>query len=219
MGAAARLCVVRFGWIQAEGLCSGSMKRPLLVCMLGSLCAVSTAFATTYVRVEKDGTKTYSDRPMPGGQAIVISPAQTYSAPTPSPSGQSGVPQEQQLLGQIDTFTYDSCELAPKTDETFTNPERVVVGVTVSPNLRVGDTVDLRIDGTSVGGPTTISHTMESAYRGSHTASVQVKDRFGKSLCSSSSTFHVFRPSLNSPARQVPPPPPKPQPKPKPKGG
>ena len=57
------------------------MKRSSLVVLLGSLCAVSTALATTYVRVEKDGTKTYSDRPMPGGQPVDLQPAQTYSAP------------------------------------------------------------------------------------------------------------------------------------------
>ena len=31
------------------------MKRHSLVLLLGSLCAVSAALATTYVRVEKDG--------------------------------------------------------------------------------------------------------------------------------------------------------------------
>ena len=45
------------------------MKRSLPVLVLASLCVVSTAQATTYVRVEKDGTKTYSDRPIPGGLA------------------------------------------------------------------------------------------------------------------------------------------------------
>ena len=56
------------------------MKRLSLTLVLGSLIAV-TAQATTYVRVEKDGTKTYSDRPIPGGQPIDVQPAQTYSAP------------------------------------------------------------------------------------------------------------------------------------------
>jgi hypothetical protein len=201
------------------------MKRMFLVWTLGSLCAVSTAFATTYMRVEKDGTKSYSDRPMPGGQPIEITPAQTYSAPPPPATGtQSSLPLEQQMLGQMDSFKYDGCDVTPKSEETFTNPERVVVGVTVMPGLRVGDIVDLRVDGTPVGGPTTSSHTIQPVYRGSHTVSVQVKDRFGRALCSSSSTFHVFRPSLNSPNRPTggpvaptpKPKPPQPQPKPTP---
>jgi len=206
------------------------MKRTLLVFLVGSLFVAAAAFATTYMRVEKDGTKTYSDRPLPGGQVIDITPAQTYSAPPPaSTAGPSGVPLEQQLLGQMDNFKYEGCELTPKSDETFTNPERVVVGVTVMPSLRVGDIVDLRIDGTPVGGPTTISHTMQPAFRGSHTVAVQVKDHFGRALCTSRSTFHVFRPSVNSPNRapsggaapppKPKPPPPAPKPTPSPKGG
>ncbi len=63
------------------------MKRQSLVLLLGSLCAVSAALATTYVRVEKDGTKTYSDRPMPGGQPIDVQPAQTYTATPPGSVG------------------------------------------------------------------------------------------------------------------------------------
>ena len=35
----------------------------------------SSVLATTYVRVEKDGTKTYSDRPLPGGQPVELEPA------------------------------------------------------------------------------------------------------------------------------------------------
>jgi len=201
------------------------MKRTLLVFLVGSLFVAAAAFATTYMRVEKDGTKTYSDRPLPGGQVIDITPAQTYSAPPPaSTAGPSGVPLEQQLLGQMDNFKYEGCELTPKSDETFTNPERVVVGVTVMPSLRVGDIVDLRIDGTPVGGPTTISHTIQPVYRGSHNVAVQVKDRFGRALCTSSTTFHVIKPSLNSPNRPSggpvaptpKPKPPPPQPKPTP---
>jgi glutamine synthetase len=45
-----------------------------------SLAVASIACATTYVRVEKDGTKTYSDRPLPGGQPVELESAQTYSA-------------------------------------------------------------------------------------------------------------------------------------------
>jgi hypothetical protein len=48
-------------------------KRQTLALLLGSLCATA-ALATTYVRTEKDGTKTYSDRPIPGGQPIDVQP-------------------------------------------------------------------------------------------------------------------------------------------------
>ena len=180
------------------------MKRIFAVLLLSSLCA-APSLAETYVRVEKDGSKTYSDRPLAGGHPVEIQPAQTYSAPPPSPIGgyaNSNLPREQQLLKEINDFRYQSCVLTPKSEETFQNPTSVTVAVVLQPNLRPGDVVDLRIDGTSVPGPNALSFALSQPNRGSHTASVFIKDRYGKSMCNVSTTFHVFRPSLNSPARR-----------------
>jgi hypothetical protein len=188
------------------------MKRPLVI-LLCSL-AVSTAFATTYVRVEKDGTKTYSDRPIPGGQPIEIQAAQTYSAPPAPEDPQPGVPLEQRLLNQLDSFKYDACVLKPDNDQVFMNPESVPISLSLKPVQRAGDVIDLRIDGATVGDPTTANYVMKPVFRGTHTVSVVVKDRFGRALCNSTVSFHVHQPNLNSPTRQ---PPPKPPPKPKPK--
>ena len=63
------------------------MKRAVVI-LLGMLGVAASVQATTYVRVEKDGSKTYSDRPLPGGQPVEIQPAQTYSAPA-APSSSS----------------------------------------------------------------------------------------------------------------------------------
>lgn len=187
------------------------MKRALVIFLLGSF-AMSSAFATTYVRVEKDGTKTYSDRPIPGGQPIEIQSAQTYSsAPsTPAPRN-AGLSSEQQLLRDMgEVFHYESCTLTPAAEQTFTNPEEVAVGAHLKPVLRVGDVVTLSVDGAPVGGTNTMSYVMKPAFRGAHSISLSVKDRYGRPLCDASSTFHVFQPTLNSPAR-VPPPKPKPK--------
>src|SRR5688572_3906768 len=103
-GAAARPglrqeCGPGFGPVQAQGLCSVPMKRhaPFRTgtILLGSLCLVSTALATTYVRVEKDGTKTYSDRPIPGGQPVELQSAQTYTAAPAPPTADPNSPAEQ----------------------------------------------------------------------------------------------------------------------------
>jgi Domain of unknown function (DUF4124) len=179
------------------------MKRVFLV-ILSSLCA-SQAFATTYVRVEKDGTKTYSDRPLPGGQQVDLQPAQTYSAPPPPPlnSGpDSSIPYEQRLLQEMNDFRYTSCQLTPKADEGFTNPQAVSINVVLTPGLRANDVVDLKLDGASVGGPNAVSFTAPQPNRGAHSVSLVIKDRYGKTMCSQNTTFHVFRPSLNSPARR-----------------
>ena len=189
------------------------MKRALVI-LLGSVAlstAMSSAFATTYMRVEKDGTRTYSDRPIPGGQPIEVQSAQTYSAPSASAQSGAGLPTEQRLLRDMDeTFRYGSCTLTPAAERTFTNPESVDVGVNLSPMLRPGDVLTLSVDGAPVGGPDAMSYVIKPVSRGSHTVAVAVKDRYGRVLCNSSSTFHVFQPSVNSPTR-VPPPKPRPR--------
>jgi hypothetical protein len=189
------------------------MKRSSLVVLLGSLCAVSTAFATTYVRVEKDGTKTYSDRPIPGGQPIDVQPAQTYSSPPVNyaPSSRSS--------NEADPdFRYESCTVTPANDSTFTNPESVSIQASTNPPLRGGDVISLTVDGARANGADSRSHTMAPVDRGTHMISVTVRSEDGRVLCTSNSAFHVQRPTLNSPVRAAPPPRPQPLPRPRPGG-
>jgi hypothetical protein len=176
------------------------MKRPLVM-LIGTLCVASAALATTYVRVEKDGTKTYSDRPIPGGQPIDLEPAQSYSAPK-TPNVDSSLPREQQLLQQVDEFKYDSCSLTPANDSTFTNPEEVNISLSTFPMLRPIDLVVLTVDGQAVGTPGTMTYKMTPVYRGTHAVAATVTNREGKVVCTASASFHVMRPSLNSPARR-----------------
>jgi hypothetical protein len=179
------------------------MKRQSLVLVL-SLCAVSSALATTYVRVEKDGTKTYSDRPIPGGQPVDLQPAQTYSAPPPGLSSDSQRLNDEQALLR-DSFRYESCTVTPENDTTFQNPETVVVTVSTSPSLRPGDVITMTIDGQPAGPPNSLSYTMAPAHRGTHTVGVKVETMKGTVACNSTSVFHVMQPGLNAPARQSPP--------------
>ena len=188
------------------------MKRASVVILLGSLLAASASQATTYVRVEKDGSKTYSDRPLPGGHPVEIEPAQTYSAPAATtPVDRSRSPEEQAALDAA-RFAY-SCSLSPRNDETFQNPDTVTIAVQLTPSLRPGDRVDISLDGTKLdnsANPT--SAQVQYPDRGSHTVSVHIVDRSGKTLCDLSSAFHVQRAGLNSPARQPVRPPPRPKP-------
>jgi len=173
------------------------MRRSLLTLVLGSLCVTSMAQATTYVRVEKDGTKTYSDRPLPGGQEIEVKPAQGYSTPTSSVS--SGRPSQP----DADNFSYQSCGVTPQNDATFTNPDVVTIAVVTNPGVRYSDTVILRVDGQSVGPPGTMNYQMSAPVdRGTHMISVSITDQYGKTMCTVNSSFHVMRPGVNSPANR-----------------
>jgi hypothetical protein len=188
------------------------MKRASLVILLGSLLAASASQATTYVRIEKDGSKTYSDRPLPGGHPVDIEPAQTYSAPASTPSLDRSRSPEQQAALDAARFQY-ACSLSPRSDETFQNPESVTISVQLTPPLRPGDRVDLSMDGTKLdnsANPTSV--TVQNPDRGSHTVSVRIVDGSEKTVCSLSSAFHVQRVGLNSPARQPVRPPPRPKP-------
>jgi hypothetical protein len=193
---------MRFGWIQVQALCWLPMKR-LPVILLATLFTV-TAAATTYVRVEKDGTKTYSDRPIPGGKPVELEPAQTYSSQQPTISTpRSNAPIEQQLLDQLSDFRYESCTVSPANDTTYVNPEKVTVGVQISPELQPTHTLVLTVDGQPVpGGPNVRNATLTEVYRGTHTVAVTVTNGYGQTMCSASASFHVQRPSLNSPARR-----------------
>lgn len=179
------------------------MNRTRLALLFATVLAASAAMATTYVRVEKDGSKTYSDRPLPGGQPIEIEPAQTYSAPPPDTS-QRDVPREQRLVREMDNpFQYANCSITPQNDATFTNPESVPIGLALAPGLQAGHIVQLSVDGAPLPGePTTTSFTMPQPFRGAHTITATVKDSYGRTLCNVSSTFHVFRPSINMPKRR-----------------
>jgi hypothetical protein len=170
----------------------------ILVC---TMFTASAAIATTYVRVEKDGTKTYSDRPIPGGHPIDIQPAQSYSA-APASSGSANLPREQQLLQEADTFNYERCTLAPANDSTFNNPEEVNISLSTVPLLRPYDLVSLTVDGQAVGTPGSTSYRMSPVYRGTHAVAATITNRAGRVVCSASASFHVLRPSLNSPARR-----------------
>jgi len=187
------------------------MSRALVFLCLGSLLA-TPALATTYVRVEKDGTKTYSDRPIPGGTPVDIQPAQTYSAPSGS-SVDTSRPREERELLEAANFRYSGCSLSPRNDASFTNPSEVVIALALSPSLRLGDNVRITVDGAAPAadeGATVI--TLPQPDRGSHTVSAQVTDRSGKTVCDTTTTFHVQRPNLNSPTRIPPRPPPRPNP-------
>jgi hypothetical protein len=154
------------------------------------------------VRVEKDGTKTYSDRPIPGGEPVDLQPAQTYSAPNENVSPRTT---SANTPAPDSNFRYDSCSVMPANDSTLMNPESVSITANTSPPLRGGDFISMTVDGQRANGSDSRSHTMAPVNRGTHVVAITVTSPAGAVLCSSTSSFHVQQPGLNSPARQPPP--------------
>src|SRR5262245_60709477 len=149
------------------------MKRASMT-FLASMLVATGALAATYVRVEKDGSKTYSDRPLPGGHPVDLQPAQTYSAPQPTPVPSGNTPGEQRGVLEAASFKYQ-CSLSPANEQTFQNPESVTLSVALTPSLRMGDQVQFTLNGTAVpAGDNPTSATVSFPDRGTQTASVRV---------------------------------------------
>jgi hypothetical protein len=182
------------------------MTRATLVILLASMTAAPAVLADTYVRTEKDGTKTYSDRPLPGGEKVVLESAQTY---TPAPVSDPTRPQEMQSLEAAANFQYTNCTLRPNNDTSYQNPESVTVTFTVSPSVRNTDVVNLTMDGAQLGNGE-LSVLVPQPERGSHSVNAEIRDSSGRTMCSASTTFHVQRTNLNSPQRAAPAPRPRP---------
>jgi hypothetical protein len=146
----------------------------------------------TYTGVGKNGERVFSDQPVPGGTKVEMDPAQTYSSPPTS--RQTSGPRPAAVVAP---FRYRSCDVAsPTRDETLVNPLKVTVTARVIPDLRPGDQIFIAVDGKQLT-KGQASAILEPAFRGTHTASVSVRDSDGATICSSQSVFHVKQPTVN----------------------
>jgi len=163
--------------------------------------AGATLAATTYRWVDADGVH-LSDQPHPGAEKITLSQPQTYSsvAPTSAPApGLRAVPSVPAT--QRGPFRYESCTIVqPANDEVLLDPEAVMVRAQVVPSVRQGDLVTMSLDGAAIQGQGQLEARIQPAERGTHTASVTVRDRDGKTVCQSpGAIFHVRQASQLAP--------------------
>ncbi len=176
------------------------MRKTLFTLMFVVACTVASA-ATVYKWVDENGVTHFSDQPHENAQKVELKAPQTFSAPkidTPSEPTPPKQPAEK---------VYQSCGMSePTNDQVFLNTDTVSAGTSVQPAVRPGDTVLVTMDGAPVpgvpanGGQFTIS----PVDRGEHTIQMVVKDPSGTTVCSSSSvTFHVRQPSLQSPTNPI----------------
>jgi len=194
--------------------------RVLSLILVLCLCAPAVADQKVYKTVGPNGEVTFSDTPTPGATELDVKPAPSYKAPplpTPSttPADQSaGQPGQHQAGGSYKLVSI----LAPADDATVINtPGDVQVTVLVEPPLRTGrgDRIRLLLDGKAVDTGEKPNFSLHNVDRGTHHLQAEVIDRSGATLSqSSSSTFHLHRPSVHLPGHQKAKPAPKPKPKP-----
>ncbi len=153
-----------------------------------------------YTTVGEHGERVYTDQKLPGAKPIEVDSAQTYKAqqPIPNNSAQSG-----RSLAPVrpdQNFRYDSCGITqPSSDQTFVNPESVMISARATPDVRPGDVMTILVDGTVVGTPGSPTAKLTPVLRGSHSTSVVIRDPRGVTLCTSPAvTFHARQPTVST---------------------
>ncbi len=145
----------------------------------GRTALVGPTLATTYVRVEPDGTKTYRTVPCLAGNQSKFSPRRPIRRP--QRRRWTALVRARTGAHGRGNFRYTVCSLSPKSDETYSNPQSVNVALSLSPPLRAGDDPKISVDGTVVNAAGALNAILELPDRGSHNVNAQVMDRFGKS--------------------------------------
>ena len=178
------------------------MRRALI---FTTLLLATSAFATTYKWVDKDGVVHFSDRPVPGAVVVDVHSAQTFPAQRPQSSPGAGNEedsgddqQQQQAYTKLDVWK-------PENGQTFRASENQVdVRLRLEPELQQGDSIWIYLDGKRVDGLPSSGEafTLKEVWRGSHTLNAIVADRGGKPLIRSQTiTFFMQQTSVLAPNR------------------
>jgi hypothetical protein len=156
--------------------------------------------AVTYMWVDENNERHWSDTPHPGAQQVELTPQNAIRGQPrrlPPARGASAPPATSAAPG------YTSCAISqPANDQVFFEIESLTISVRLEPVHRAGDVVTLTVDGAGIA-PTSPGGTeflLASVDRGSHVVVSAVHDASGRTLCSSAPvTFHVRQHSVIKP--------------------
>ncbi|HVA56163.1 MAG TPA: DUF4124 domain-containing protein [Gammaproteobacteria bacterium] len=149
-----------------------------------------------YKWVDNQGNVHYTDHPRPGAEKVQLPKTQTYQPP---PSANMSVPAPD-TSNAAPTTGYTQFTIAsPASQATIWYVHKVPVSVSLTPNLRTGDTLTYQLDGQTIGPTTQTTVTFKDIPRGEHTASVTLNAANGASLSAGPVTFYVHQKSILSP--------------------
>ena len=161
------------------------MKKYYMACWI--VLAVTLSHAETsqiYKWTDSNGQVHFSDKPQPGAEEIQLPKMQGYSVPKIPATEQ---PSE---LIQPDIGHYDTIRIAQPDDQlTIRNTQGYVsVILEIKPKLKVGDKVQILVDGSPIGDPQEATvFALRDINRGSHTIAAQILDAKGQILNTSDS--------------------------------
>jgi len=171
---------------------------PRLLSLL--LLAPPLAFAAgVYKNVQPDGTIIYSDQKAEGAEELKLPELQTYTAP-PLGGDKAADAASGAAVDPAVSVGYKSIVIStPENDATLRdNAGNVAVTLTLQPPLEVKHSVDIRMDGRSIGKGRGTSISLTNVDRGTHTLEAVVLDENGKEVGrSATTTFHLNRVSVS----------------------
>ncbi|HPF28407.1 MAG TPA: hypothetical protein PK159_17610, partial [Steroidobacteraceae bacterium] len=153
-------------------------RKPLTLLLLGASAAFVTvtvaqeqsapADKQVYTTVGEHGERVYTDQKLPGAQPIEVDSAQTYKAQPPLPNAGAQSGRALAPVRQDPNFRYDSCGITqPSSDQTFVNPESIMISARATPDVRPGDVMTILVDGKVVGTPGSPTAKLTPVLRGS----------------------------------------------------
>lgn len=152
----------------------------------------SVPAATVYKVVRPDGTVLFTDSPQPGDDAepVEVGPINTVPSLGSPRDAFDDTPAAPRGQGYVEVRIVRPENAATIRD----NAGNVNVDVHVSPDLRQGDKIELKLDGQTVGGGNKTAFTLTRMDRGSHSLQAVIKDAAGQVVARSESiTFTLQR--------------------------
>jgi hypothetical protein len=168
------------------------MSKSLLFLLLMLVLGAAQA-GKVYKYTLSNGDIVYSDKPPPTDQAeeVKLEPLQGFSLPpAPALEGSTAKADEPEVAGYTE-FKVTS----PTNDQTIRdNGGNVSVSLSLTPGLRGGHSIEVIMDGQSIGSGSGTSVTLTEVDRGTHTVQATIKDDEGKEIARSNSViFHLKR--------------------------
>ena len=164
------------------------------LCLMLALSSVQAGKITKYTL--SNGEVIYADKPPPeatSGEEVTVEPLQSFRVPAAPPLEDSTADKDEK---DKDDGNYTEFKVtSPANDATIRdNGGNVRVSLSLSPSLRSGHSIEVMMDGQSIGSGKGTSVTLTEVDRGTHTVQASVKDDQGKEIARSNSViFHLKR--------------------------
>ena len=165
------------------------VRMKTLICLLALLSAFSVPAETVYKSVDEEGNVTFSDQPGANSQALELNPPPAIKNPNrPAYQPPPGKPERPAAAYRSLAIT------SPANDQGLrSNNGDFNISVSLSPPLKPGHRIIITLDGREIANGVSARATVKNADRGAHSLGARVVDAAGRTLISTSSSFHLLR--------------------------